>query len=222
MSEPALGRKLVAWSVLVGCLSLIAFWSAASVENDRETVDAVYTYSFGIGGLVLYGLLLAIVLLIARGLDWRQAFALRRPTSWKTAGLLTLGILVAVFVVGGILEAIFHAGEEQGLDPAGWRSDRAAAFALSALAIGVVGPITEEVMYRGLGYFLLSRWGHWAAIVITGITFALAHGILVGLPIFFVIGAGLAYLRYRTNSIVPPILVHVAFNSLQLVVGTTG
>jgi membrane protease YdiL (CAAX protease family) len=171
---------------------------------------------------VLYGLLAVIVLVIALGLDRREAFALRRPSSWKTAGLLTLAILVAVFVVGGILEAIFHAGEEQGLDPTGWRSDRAAAFVLSALAIGVVGPIVEELMYRGLGYFLLSPFGHWAAILITGLTFALAHGILAGIPVFFVIGAGLAYLRYRTNSIVPSILVHVAFNSLQLLVGVAG
>ena len=222
VSERLHGRKLVAWSVLVGSLTLIAFWSASTVEDEENRLDAVYTYEFGIGGLVLYGLLAVIVLVIALGLDWRETFALRRPTSWITAGLLTLGILVAVFVVGGILEAIFHAGEEQGLDPTGWRSDRAVAFVLSALAIGVVGPITEELMYRGLGYFLLSPLGHWVAIVVTGLTFALAHGILAGIPVFFVIGAGLAYLRYRTNSIVPPILVHVAFNSLQLVVGVAG
>lgn len=221
-NERSLGRKLVAWWVLVGTLVLVAFWASASQEDEENMLDAVYTYEFGIGGLVLYGLLAVIVLVIALGLDWRETFALRRPTSWKTAGLLTLGILVAVFVVGGILEAIFHAGEEQGLDPTGWRSDRAAAFVLSTLAIGVVGPIVEELMYRGLGYFLLSPFGHWAAIVITGLTFALAHGILAGIPVFFVIGAGLAYLRYRTNSIVPPILVHVAFNSLQLLVGVAG
>ena len=221
-NERSLGRKLVAWWVLVGTLILVAFWASASQDDEENRLNAVYTYEFGIGGLVLYGLLAVIVLVIALGLDWRATFALRRPTSWKTAGVLTLGILVAVFVVGGILEAVFHAGEEQGLDPTGWRSDRAAAFVLSALAIGVVGPIVEELMYRGLGYFLLSPFGHWAAIVITGLTFALAHGILAGIPVFFVIGAGLAYLRYRTNSIVPPILVHVAFNSLQLLVGVAG
>lgn len=222
VDERPLGRKLTAWWVLVGTLILVAFWASASQDDEGNTLDAVYTYEFGIGGLVLYGVLAVIVLVIALGLDRRETFALRRPNSWKTAGLLTLGILVAVFVVGGILEAIFHAGEEQGLDPTGWRSDRAAAFVLSALAIGVVGPIVEELMYRGLGYFLLSQFGHWAAILITGLTFALAHGILAGIPVFFVIGAGLAYLRYRTNSLVPPILVHVAFNSLQLLVGVAG
>ena len=55
--------------------------------------------------------------------------------------------------------------------------------------------------------------------MITALTFALAHGLIVGIPVFFVIGAGLAYLRYRTDSLYPPILVHMGFNGLQLVIG---
>ena len=162
------------------------------------------------------------MLFIARGLDWREAFAFKRPTSWKRAGGLTIGLLVAVFIVGAILEAIFHAGEEQGLDPAGWQPDRVGALILSFLAIAIAAPLAEELTFRGLGYYLLSQFGAWAAIGITGITFALAHGLIVGIPVFFVIGAGLAYLRYRTDSLYPPILVHMAFNGLQLVIGVLG
>jgi uncharacterized protein len=220
--ERTLGRKLVAWWVLVGTLILVGFLSAAAAEDEADRRDAVYQYEFGLGGLIVYGLLIGIVFVIARGLDWREAFAFKRPTSWKRAGGLTLGLLVAVFVVGAILEAIFHAGEEQGLDPAGWQPDRAGALALSFLAIAVAAPIAEELTFRGLGYYLLSQFGYWAAIVITGLTFALAHGLIVGIPVFFVIGAGLAYLRYRTDSILPPILVHTAFNGLQLVIGVFG
>jgi CAAX protease family protein len=217
--QALLGRKLAAWFVLVGGLILLAFSSSATAPEDQDTSELVYDYSFGIVGIVVYLLILGIVLLIARGLDWRQTFALRSPTSWKTAGGLTVGLFVAVYVVAIVLEAIFHAGEEQGLDPSGWQSDRVGAFVLSVIAIGVVGPISEEMTFRGLGYALLDQWGLWAAIGVTGILFALAHGILVGLPVFFVIGAGLAFLRYRTKSIIPAILVHMAFNSLQLAVG---
>jgi membrane protease YdiL (CAAX protease family) len=220
--QPALGRKLAAWWILVGALILIGFLSAAAADEDTNRQDAVYQYSFGIGGIVVYALLIMIVLLIARGLDLRETFAWRRPTSWARAGGLTLGLLVAVFIVGAILEAIFHAGEEQGLDPAGWQPDRAGALLLSFLAIAVMAPLAEELTFRGLGYFLLSQFGHWAAILITGLTFSLAHGLLVGIPVFFVIGAGLAYLRYRTDSLYPPILVHMAFNGLQLVLGVFG
>ncbi len=220
--EQTLGRKLVAWWVLVGTLILIGFLSAASAEDDADRSNAVYEYQFGIGGLFIYALLIGIVLFIARGLDWREIFAFKRPTSWKRAGGLTIGLLVAVFIVGAILEAIFHAGEEQGLDPAGWQPDRVGALILSFLAIAIAAPLAEELTFRGLGYYLLSQFGAWAAIGITGITFALAHGLIVGIPVFFVIGAGLAYLRYRTDSLYPPILVHMAFNGLQLVIGVLG
>lgn len=222
MSEPSLDRKLAAWWILVGVLIVVAFLSAGSAQDDPDRQDAVYRYEFGIGGLAVYGLLVAIVLVIARGLNLREAFALRRPTSWAQAASLTFGLLVAVFVVGAILEAIFHAGEEQGLDPAGWQPDRAGALALSFLAIAVAAPLAEELTYRGLGFFLHLQFGVWIAIVVTGLAFALSHGIVVGIPVFFVIGAGLAYLRHRTNSIVPPILVHMAFNGLQLTIGVFG
>jgi uncharacterized protein len=226
MSQPEhqamLGRKLLAWWVLVGGLIVLAFSSAATAPENQDTSELVYDYSFGVVGIVVYLLILGIVLLIARGLDWRETFALRGPSSWKAAGGLTVGLFVAVYIVAIVLEAIFHAGEEQGLDPSGWQPDRAGAFVLSVIAIGVVGPISEEMTFRGLGYYLLNQFGPWAAIGVTGIAFALAHGIVVGLPVFFVIGVGLAFLRYRTNSIIPAILVHMAFNSLQLVVGVLG
>lgn len=220
--QPALGGKLLAWWVLVGILILVGFLSAAAAEDEADRADAVYQYQFGIGGILVYALLIGIVLLIARGLDWRETFAFRRPRSWARAGALTVGLLVAVFIVGAILEAIFHAGEEQGLDPAGWQPDRAGALVLSFLAIAVAAPLAEEMTFRGLGYYLLSQFGPWAAIAVTGMAFALAHGLIVGIPVFFVIGAGLAFLRFRTDSLLPPILVHMAFNGLQLVIGVFG
>jgi len=222
MNERSLGRRLLAWWILIGGIILLTFGSAFAADEEENRQNLVYSYEFGIGGILGYALVLGFVLLIARGLDWRETFAFRRPTSWRTAGLLTAGLLVAILIVGGILERIFHAGEEQGLDPAGWQSDRIGAFALSALAIVIAAPLTEELAYRGLGYFLLSQFGNWAAIVVTGLAFALSHGIVVGIPVFFVIGAGLAYLRFRTNSIYPPLLFHAAFNGLQLGIGVVG
>lgn len=220
--QPELGRKLLAWWLLVGTLILIGFLSAAAAEEDTNRADAVYQYSFGLGGLVVYTILIGIVLLIARGLQIREVFAFQRPRSWARAAGLIAGLLVAVMIVGAILEAIFHAGEEQGLDPAGWQPDRAGALFVSFLAIAIAAPIAEEMTFRGLGYYLLNQFGPWAAIGVTAITFALAHGLLVGIPVFFVIGAGLAFLRYRTDSLYPSIIVHMSFNTLQLLIGVFG
>ena len=58
-----------------------------------------------------------------------------------------------------------------------------------------------------------------AAIVVTAIAFALTHGIVVGVPIFFIIGIGLGFMRSQTKSLYPPVLIHAGFNGIGVVAG---
>jgi membrane protease YdiL (CAAX protease family) len=214
---PNLQRKLIGWWALVGTLSLLAF--AASSSSSEPVQDALYRYETAILGLVFYGIVFAVILLIAAGLDRREAFALRRPTSWSRAIWISLGLLVALLVVAAALEPVFGAGEEQGLDPTGWDPDRAPAFALNFVLTALIAPIVEELMFRGIGFFLLEQFGQLAAIVVTAIAFSLTHGIVQGIPVFFVIGVGLAFMRSRTKSIYPPILMHAGFNGIGVIGG---
>lgn len=218
LSERGLQRRLVGWWVLVGLLTLVNF-SSNFASNEEPPDDFLYRYETAIVGGLFYLLILAIVLIIASGLDPREAFALRRPTSWGTAIGLSLGLLVVMLIVAALLEPVFGAGEEQGLDPPGWISDRAPAFVLNALVAAVVAPVVEELLFRGVGFYLLAQFGQLAAILITGITFALVHGIVEGLPIFFIIGIGLAFIRSRTTSIYPALLMHAGFNGIGVIVG---
>ena len=64
-------------------------------------------------------------------------------------------------------------------------------------------PVVEELMFRGLGFTLLRRFGATAAIVLVGIAFALVHGIAEGLPVFAFFGMGLAFLRYPDDERLP-------------------
>jgi membrane protease YdiL (CAAX protease family) len=93
-----------------------------------------------------------------------------------------------------------------------------AAFVLSFLAVAVAAPIVEESMFRGLGFRLLAKFGRTAAIVAVGVAFGLAHGIPEALPILIPLGAGLAWLRDRTDSIYPGMVLHGLFNAVQVVV----
>ena len=124
--------------------------------------------------------------------------------------------IFAIFVVAVVLERLFHAGEEQGLTPSGWDSTRAGVFAFSFVAVAVLAPVTEELLYRGLGYSLLERFGALASIGLTGLAFAAAHGLLAGLPTLWFFGCALAWLRVRTGSVYPAIVVHALFNGLTL------
>jgi len=71
---------------------------------------------------------------------------------------------------------------------------------------------SRKLTFRGLGFTLLERFGHGWAIALTGLAFALSHGLLLPLIAIAAFGCGLAYLRSRTRSVYPGIVIHVLVN----------
>ena len=214
-----LSGRLAAWLWLVGVVSALAWIGNLAAEATPK--DAVYKYSTGISELVLFGLILTVVFWIARGLPKREAFALRRPRSWWRAAALGFGVFVTIWIVTVALEPVLHPGREQGLTPSTWESAHAGAFALNIFALAIVGPVVEELTFRGLGFRLFLPYGQTIAIVAIGIAFALWHGLLHALPVLFVFGAALAFLRARTDSVYPGMILHASFNALALAVAVT-
>ena len=87
------------------------------------------------------------------------------------------------------------------------------------VVVVVIAPIVEELLFRGVGYGLLARFGEYTAIVLVGLSFALVHGLIAGFAVIAVFGAGLAYLRAKTDSIYPGMLLHASFNAFGLAIG---
>jgi membrane protease YdiL (CAAX protease family) len=213
-------RRLIGWWVLVGLLTLLNFSSRfASDDSSQQTDNVLYRYDAAVFGALFYTLILGVVLVLGSGFDPREAFGFRRPRSWGTAVGVALGSFVALVIVAAALEPVFGAGEAQGLDPSGWIPEKWPAFVLNALVVAVFGPIVEEMLFRGIGFFLLLQFGSIAAILVTAVAFALTHGIAQGIPIFFIIGVGLALLRSRTDSIYPAMMLHICFNSFGVIAG---
>jgi membrane protease YdiL (CAAX protease family) len=218
MSEGALQRRLTAWWIFVGGLAVLNFGGRAAADEE-PTHDAFYRYDTAAFTLVFYAFILGITLAIGTALGARRAFALYRPASWRRAGLIALGAFVAMWLAAGILDSIFNASEEQGLDPPRITADDVPPFLVNVILIAVLVPIIEELLFRGVGYTLLEQFGTWAAIVLTAIMFALVHGFVEGIPVFFAIGVGLAFVRSRTGSIYPCMIMHGAFNGIQAILG---
>jgi membrane protease YdiL (CAAX protease family) len=180
--------------------------------------DVLFRWSTSIGTLAIDGVLLAILVLAARGHPLGETFALRPPVSWSAALRIAGAALAATWATSFVLEAtVGHAAREQAI-PAFWDPSRAPQFAASALAIGVFVPIVEEAMCRGLGYTLLLRWGQPVAIVGTSFAFALAHGAILDFPWVLVTGLGLGYLRACTASLYPCIGLHAFINTIAVLV----
>jgi membrane protease YdiL (CAAX protease family) len=220
MSDDRWGARLAGWFLLVGALAAVAYASRAS--GGKPESDALYRYSTAIGSIVIYLVLLAIVVYgIGNGLPRREFFALRRPASWTRGLAWAIGGYVAIFVGAGLLLQLLDAGDEQGLTSEDWDSSRAGAYAANFLAIAVVGPVVEELLYRGAGLSLLLRFGTPAAVVATALCFGLGHGLVLALPALVVFGLVTAFVRVRTDSVYPGMVIHGLFNATSLVVSVS-
>lgn len=219
--------RLAGWLVFV--LALTALNYAGRIAGSGETEDDIaYQWVASIGVVIQFGIMLGILLLIARGIPKRDVFALRRPASWKRAAGLTVLALVAIYAAAaaytGLLSVLgdYDPSEEQGLVPDEWDPSRAAPFIAFFAAVTLLAPTVEELTYRGMGVWLLQPYGTALAVVTTGLLFGLAHGLLVGLPILAFFGIVVGWLRVRTNSIYPPIALHATFNGIALLAAVSG
>ena len=208
-------RKLAGWLAVGGTLAALNY--ASRFTQGKPPADTLYRYGTAVSGVIFYVITLAIVLWIARGIP-RGELGLRRPGSWPRAIGLALAVLIALLIAEALLESILHATREQGLEPPRWEPGRAVPFALNAAVVVLAAPLVEELTFRGLGFALLARWATVLALVGTSVAFAAAHGLVNGFPALFLFGAAVAFLRLRTGSLYPGMLLHASFNALALAV----
>jgi CAAX protease family protein len=216
--------RLIAWTSLVSAIAVLNY--AARISGSSSATSSanneVYSYSTFAGGLVIYAIWLGIVLWIAAP-RW-DLLALRRPRSWPRATGLAVGAVIAIYILEGVVSLIplpESPGKEQGLTPTHWEAAHAGAFVANFALFALVAPLVEELTFRGLGQSLLSFLGRWQSILLVGLAFGLAHGLVEALLVLVPFGAALAWLRDRTTSVYPGIIVHGLFNGIALVVSVT-
>jgi membrane protease YdiL (CAAX protease family) len=218
--------RILGWLVFVVALALLAY--ASRLGGGETPDDIAYRYSSSVAALVQYGLMLGILLLIARGLPRGELFALRAPAAWGRAiGLVVLGLLsiyAAAYAYERVLSLFgnWSPTKEQGLVPEGWDSSRAGAFVAFFLVVTVIAPVVEELTYRGLGISLLLPWGVALSVVVSALLFGAAHGLIVAFPVLAFFGLANGVIRVRTDSIYPPMLLHATFNGIALIAAVSG
>ncbi len=94
--------------------------------------------------------------------------------------------------------------------------------AFMALAF-IIGPIVEEVLFRGyLQSALMQRFSSWSAILLTSVAFMLIHGPLILWPIYFLHSVLLGWIRARSNSVKAAILFHMLTNGYYFLIAIMG
>jgi membrane protease YdiL (CAAX protease family) len=91
----------------------------------------------------------------------------------------------------------------------GWR-----AYILALIFGAIVAPLTEETFFRGFLFVgLRQSYPLWTAAGISGLLFGLIHFMPLALPPLTLYGIVFAWLRERTGSLWPGVLMHMLVNA---------
>lgn len=225
LSDAVLALCLLVWLsmaavVLTGALSGGLSGAPGDASGQPPSL-ALAIGSTALGGL---GATVFVLLRASRGGQMRELFG-PRPSLW--AWPLALSLVVPFMLVSAAWVAALEAmgaeiPQQQVLEEVLASSGQPVA--VVAIGYGVlVAPVVEELLFRS---FLLlplqARIGTRLAILATGFSFGLMHladpASVVPLSL---LGAILAWLRLRTHSLGPPILLHVANNAVAFALAIT-
>ncbi len=162
-------------------------------------------------------------------------FAVRRPgSSWAQVGVRPFAgwwvalapLLTAVQLTGmalinvGIIQPLMGEAFENPQIEAitGGLSLTPGDLVLLLILVAVIAPIAEELFFRGMLYPVLRRrWGVGVAVVVNALVFAVIHVIPILIPGLFFVGLILAWVRERSGSVLPTILMHMIQNGVVMI-----
>lgn len=213
-------NRLIAWAILIALIAAVNYagrFSSSGTKTHKGADQELYSFSKFGGGTIVYAIWLGIVLVIC--VDRFDLLAFRRPRSWSRALGGAVAVVVAIFLweyVVAFIPLPESPGKEQGITNVAWEPKHAAAFVANFVLFAAIAPFVEELTFRGAGQSLLRFLGRRPSIVLVGVAFGLAHGLVEALLVLVPFGMALAWLRDRTGSAVPGMFVHALFNGTAL------
>jgi membrane protease YdiL (CAAX protease family) len=210
MSAPAV-RAVSPW--WMGPPTLV--FAVNLLTSTRGLHDAVYDGQLLAAASIQAALFAGYCLVAARaGGDGAvpAVLAVRRPAG--PAVRPAAAVLAAVLVVDLASEPFTGAGQQQGITPSHvpHGAHQWTLLALAFVMFGLLAPVSEELLFRGLGFASLGRH----ALPLTAALFAVAHRLPALLVPVFLAGLAIGWLRRRTGSILPGLAVHASLNIVGL------
>ena len=198
-SKPIGGREIL---LFLTALLLVGF-PVFDLLLDRNLLRLIGLF-FGIG------LTAVVIAVLPLGRAALPALGFRavgwRPVVFGTLGTTALSLAVSQLGL-----------EPQGVKQAMQIAPGVASFLTSLALLAGLAPLVEELVFRGLLFgWIAGRWGGRAAFLVSSLVFAAAHvepahAILV-LPLGLLFGL----LRWRTGSLWPSLVAHMANNGLAV------
>jgi len=129
---------------------------------------------------------------LIKGLAWSAGF-----------GIITFFAFIALFLVDINPLALIHTRL-----PA-----KSGEIVLFFLVAGIIGPVAEEIFFRGIIYGFFRRWGVLAALILSSVIFVLAHSTLSVIPVPQIVGGIIFAIAYeKEGNLIVPITIHILGN----------
>ena len=123
---------------------------------------------------------------------------------WSTGFGLVVGLVAVVLMIAGLHPIDLIAANLPSTQ---------AGLIFFLLVGGIVGPVAEEIFFRGLLYGYFRRWGMWAALLLSTLVFVMAHAIFHRIPLPQIVGGVLFAVAYeKEKNLLVPITIHVLGN----------
>ena len=190
--------------VFLAAAVLLGAFSIPFVRQGHNLFGVLAAF-FGIG-------LLAVIAAVFP-MGWAALPALGlRPAGWRPivfGAFGTLALSVAVSQLGI---------EPEGMKQAMEISREPGLFLMSLLVMGLLAPVVEELMFRGMLFgWLAGRWGGAVAAGVSSLVFAAAHLEPAHIVLVLPLGLLFGWLRWRTGSLLPSMVSHIVNNSFAVI-----
>ncbi|BAY65594.1 abortive infection protein [Calothrix brevissima NIES-22] len=199
--------------IIVGLVVFVIVGFGVGSQLKRLSLDPVvyglvFTSLSGIAGIAGFA---AAALLRIRSLS---AFGLRRVS--RRCLLIAIGVGLVAFVLKGLavlgwIQITGNTNNVQGVYAEGG-SGGVLSLVLATLFLGIVTPLGEELLFRGVVANALLRYSSFIGVVGSTVIFALGHGINIVFPAAVVAGLATAEVFRLCGSVWTAVIVHVVFN----------
>lgn len=208
---PGWPELAVALTIYVVGVVLLGLW--ITQVPDEQTL-----FRINVAGAANFtiGLTALIVAYLMRVRAW-PVFGFRPTTArWL---VLSGGLGVVAFGLSFLIEAVyFHFVTEPNTQADFQLAAKSGALSLALLLFtgAVLGPIGEELVFRGVIASALDRYGAWVAVLGSAALFAVVHGPSVILLDAFMVGILTGIVFRMSGSIWPAIVLRVVYNGLHI------
>lgn len=189
----------------------------------KRTADFVTEHSMGVSAAIRIAVVIIAVLPLIPGLLGEKIILFqKKDCNYRNrlkrgiCVVLLAGALAVFFNVLFSLTGLTSVSEDFGNTAA---KQMAFPLSLGLLVYGLINPITEEIVFRGVVYNRLRRfYGFKIAVVAAPLLFGISHGNFVQLLYGFLMGVVLCLLYERLGSFIYVCLFHIVANSTVYII----